>query len=164
MAMGKKMAAAINEQINAELFSSYLYLSMAAWFETQNLRGFARWMHVQAKEEQAHAMKFFGYLVDRGAAVKLQAVDAPPAQWDSPLAAFKAVAAHERKVTGLIHKLAELADAEKDRATAAMLTWFISEQVEEEAHADEIVAKLEMIGDFVGGIFQMDGHLGKRGE
>ena len=164
MAMGTKMAAAINDQINAELYSSYLYLSMSAWTQTQNMRGFAAWLAAQAKEENAHAMKFFEYLVERGAAVRLKAIDAPPTEWTTPLEVFKNVAEHERKVTSLITKLADLADAEKDRPAAILLQWFIKEQVEEESSADEIVAKLALIQDSAAGLMQMDKTLGRRGE
>src|SRR5512140_3244835 len=116
--MSTKLAAAINRQLNAELQSSYLYLSMAAWLESQTLRGLAHWMRVQAHEEYGHAMKFYDYLVERGAKVDLLAVDAPQKEWKSPLAMFEHVYAHEQKVTGLIDALAAMADAAKDRATA----------------------------------------------
>ena len=159
-----KMQGALNKQINAELYSSYLYLSMAAWFEAQTLKGFAHWMRVQAKEEHAHAMKFFDYVLERGAKVELKAIDAPPKSWKNPLDAFKAVAAHEAKVTGMINALADQAQGIRDHATGTMLHWFISEQVEEEANAAEVVAKLEMIGDSSGGLFALDHQLSKRGE
>ena len=162
--MSPKLAAAINKQLNAELQSSYLYLSMAAWLESQTLRGMAHWMRVQAKEEQVHAMKFYDYLIERGARVDLPAIDAPPKDWKSPLAMFEAELAHEQKVTGLIDALAGAADAAKDRAAAVMLQWFINEQVDEEANANEIVAKLRMIKDSAGGLLQIDHHLGKRGK
>ena len=159
-----KMRDALNRQINAELYSSYLYLSMAGWFESLSLTGFAHWMRVQAKEEHAHAMKFFDHVVERGAKVELKAIEAPPKSWQSPLAAFKSVAAHESKVTGLINALADQAQGTRDHATGTMLHWFISEQVEEEANAAEIVAKLEMLGDSTGGLFALDHQLAKRGE
>jgi len=160
--ISKTMVQAVNGQINAELYSSYLYLSMAAWFETQNLRGFAKWMRVQAKEEHAHAMKFFEYVVERGGTVALEAIEAPPAKWTSPLAAFEATLKHEQKVTALIDALAGVAEKEKDRASTIFLQWFISEQVEEEANATQIVETLKMIKESVGGLFQLDHHLGKR--
>ena len=162
--LSKKMLAALNKQLNAELYSSYLYLSMAAWLEGQNLKGIAQWMRVQAKEEHGHAMKFFDYVVDRMAEVSLGAVEAPPGSWASPLAAFEDTCKHEAKVTGLIHGLADLAAAEKDHATGVFLQWFISEQVEEEATANEVLGKLQAIGDSVGGLHVLDHHLGKRGE
>jgi ferritin len=159
-----KMRDALNKQINAELYSSYLYLSMAAWFESLSLRGFAHWMRVQAKEEEGHAMKFFDYVIERGGKIDLKAIEAPPKSWQNPLAAFKAVAAHEAKVTGLINTLADQAQDLHDHATGTTLHWFISEQVEEEANAAEIVAKLEMIGASSGGLFALDHQLAKRGE
>lgn len=157
-----KMAASINAQINAELYSSYLYLSMAAWFESQNLCGMAKWMRVQAKEEQSHAMKFFDYLVDRGGEVKLTAIEAPPVKWSSALAVFGATLEHEKKVTALLNKLADQAQAQKDKPSEILLQWFITEQVEEEANATKIVATLKMIKDSAGGLLQLDHHLGKR--
>jgi ferritin len=159
-----KMRDALNKQINAELYSSYLYLSMAAWFESQSLKGFAHWMRVQAKEEEGHAMKFFDYIIERGGKIDLKSIEAPPKSWQNPLAAFKAVAAHETKVTGLINTLADQAQDLHDHATGTTLHWFISEQVEEEANAAEIVAKLEMIGASSGGLFALDHQLAKRGE
>ena len=159
-----KMRDALNKQINAELYSSYLYLSMAAWFESLSLKGFAHWMRVQAKEEQGHGMKFFDHVLERGGKIELKAIEAPPKSWQNPLAAFKAVAAHEAKVTGLINALADQAAGLRDHATSTMLHWFISEQVEEEANAAEIVAKLEMIGESSGGLFALDHQLAKRGE
>jgi ferritin len=157
-----KMLESLNKQINAELYSSYLYLSMAAGFENRNLRGLAKWLKVQAKEEHAHALKFFEFVLQRGGKVALAAIDAPPTEWKSAPAAFKDVAAHEVKVTGMIHNLVELAAREKDHATSSMLKWFVDEQVEEEANANEILAKLEMIKDSVGGLMVLDHHLGKR--
>lgn len=135
---------AINTQMNREFYSSFLYLSMAAYFESVNLKGFSTWMQVQAKEEHAHGMKFFGYLVDQGARIPMAAIEAPPAEWETPLGAFEHALGHEQKVTGLIHDLVELALSERDHATAGMLQWFVSEQVEEEANATEIVFKTKL--------------------
>ena len=125
--LSKKMLAALNGQINAELYSSYLYLSMAAWFESQNLRGFAHWMRVQAQEEHGHAMKFYDFILERMSRVALAAVDAPPASWSNAAGAFADVCKHEAKVTGLIDGLADLASAQKDHATGVFLQWFVSE-------------------------------------
>jgi ferritin len=158
------MEKAINDQINAELYSSYLYLSMAAHFESVNLPGFAKWMRVQAQEENGHAMKLFDYVVERGGRVTLAAIDAPPASWTSPLNAFEDVYAHEQKVTGLISGLMDLAIELKDHATSSFLKWFVDEQVEEEASADRVVQLLKMIGDAGHGIVMLDAQLGKRGE
>lgn len=156
------MLDALNEQINAELFSSYLYLAMAADFQAKTLKGFANWMEVQAREEAGHAKRFYDFLVDRGGRIALKAIAAPPAEWKSPLAAFEDSYAHEQKVTAMIHKLADLAAAEGDHAAAVMLQWFVTEQVEEEANASEIVEKLKLIKDHPQGLLMMDGHLGQR--
>ena len=160
--LGKKMQDALNGQINAELYSSYLYLSMAAYFESINLRGFAGWMRVQAQEETAHAMKFYAFVVERGGRVALKAIAAPPGEWSSPLAAFQAAHEHEQKVTAMIHKLVDLAEGQKDHATRSFLQWFVDEQVEEEANADEIVQKLTMIKDAPQGLLMLDSVLGQR--
>ena len=157
-----KMLETINEQINAELYSAYLYLSMAAYFENQNLKGMAHWMHRQFGEEQEHAKKLYSYLGERGGRVVLKAIAAPPAEWDSPAAVFEAAYAHEQKVTGLIHQLLEQAQAEKDHASVVLLQWFVTEQVEEEAAASDVADKLKRIKDSVQGLFMMDSVLGRR--
>ncbi len=153
---------AMNEQINAEMYSAYLYFAMAAHFEDQNLDGFAQWMKVQAQEEMAHALKFYSEIFERGGRVVLEAIEKPPAEWESPLAAFEAAYAHEQKVTGLINDIVGLARTEKDYAAEAFLQWFVTEQVEEEATAKGIVDKLAMIGDHPQGLFMMDRELGQR--
>jgi ferritin len=145
MTIGKKIQNAFNKQINAETYSSYMYWSMSAYFESLNLRGFANWMRAQAQEEMLHAAKFYDFVVDRGGRVLLSAIEAPPTEWSSPQAAFEAVLEHEQKVTGLIHGLVELAAEEKDHASGGFLQWFVNEQVEEEANAAEIVQKLRML-------------------
>ena len=160
--IGEKVQDAFNEQINAELYSAYLYLSMAAQLEAMNLRGFANWMRQQAREEIAHAMKFFAHVNERGGRVTLTRIDAPPKEWPSPLAIFQDAYRHEQKVTGLIDKLVTLAAAEGDNAGGVFLQWFVSEQVEEEAAADGIVRKLKMISEAPGGLFMMDRELGER--
>ena len=157
-----KVEDAINTHINAELYSAYLYLSMAAYFETINLSGFANWMNVQFQEEQLHAMKFFNYLNERGGTVKLKAIDEPPSNWDSPLEVLKETLAHEVKVTGLINDLVILARAEKDIATDNFLRWFIDEQVEEEDNANKLVEQLKMIQSSPHALFMMDRELGQR--
>ncbi len=161
--MNKQIEAAFNEQINAELYSSYLYLAMSAWFESQNLKGMAHWMRVQAAEEQKHARKFYDFIHDRGGRVKLAKIDAPPADWASPAAVFKDAHQHECRISGLIHNLVELAAKEKDYPAANFLQWFVSEQVEEEASAVQIADKLSAVGDNKGLIFMFDAELGKRG-
>ncbi len=160
--LSEKMLSELNEQINAELYSAYLYLSMSAWFEDEDLPGFAAWMRVQAQEETAHAMRFFDYINERGGRVMLGAIEAPQTEWKSPQAAFENVLEHEKKVTSLIHKLVELARGENDYATETMLQWFVTEQVEEEASADEILQKLLRLKDSPQGLFMMDAKLGAR--
>lgn len=158
------MQQAINEQINKELYSSYLYLSMAAYFQGQNLPGFAKWMYVQTGEEREHGMKFYEYLVDRGAKVELKAIAAPATVWNSSLDAFKEVQKHEAFVTASINALYELALGEKDYPSQILLQWFISEQVEEEKNAAEIVQQLELIDAKGTAVLMLDHQLGKRGK
>jgi ferritin len=156
------MEKALNDQINAEYHSSYIYLAMAAYFESINMRGFANWMTVQAKEEMAHVMKFYHYVFERGGRVILKAIPAPGKEWKSILDAFRAAYAHEQYITGRIHKLMEQAVKEKDFATQGLLQWFVNEQVEEEASALEWVTKLEMVGDSKPGLYMMDREAGAR--
>jgi ferritin len=160
--LSKKMLEALNKQINAEYASSYLYLSMAAYFETATLKGFAKWMRLQAKEEEEHALKFFDYINDRGGRVTLLPIPAPPKDFPSVLAVMEATLKHEQKVTSLIHALVDQAIEEKDHATHIFLHWFVEEQVEEEANASEIVEKLKMINQSSGGLLMLDKELGKR--
>ena len=157
-----KIEKALNDQINAEMYSSYLYLSMSSYFSSINLNGFATWMRVQAQEELMHAMKFYDYVIERGGRVTVKAIEAPPAEWDSPLKVFEHVYTHEQKVTGLINDLVNLAIAEKDHATTAFLQWFVTEQVEEESSADEIVQKVKLVGDQGAGLLMLDQELGQR--
>lgn len=158
----KKVADKINAQINAELYSAYLYYSMAAYFESLSLKGFSHWMYAQAIEETNHANIFASYLSERGGRVLLGAIDAPETEWKSPLACFEAVYKHEQHITDLINKLMALSTAEQDYATAQKLQWFISEQVEEEASADEVVQKLKLVDKTEGGLFMLDIELAKR--
>lgn len=160
--ISKKMQNAINAQINAELYSGYMYLSMAAYFASTNLPGFAGWMRLQAQEELAHGMKLYDFVEDRAGKVVLKVIEAPPAKWNSPLAAFEAVFKHEQKVTGLINKLVDLAIEENDHATRGFLQWFVDEQVEEESSADAVVQKLKLVKDAPGGLFMMDRELAGR--
>ena len=161
--LSKKMETAINKQINAELYSGYMYLAMSSHFESINLPGFAAWLKVQAGEELGHAMKMFDYVVERGGRVTLAAIDKPPAKWASPLKAFEAVYEHECKVTAMINKLADLATAENDHATSVFLHWFIKEQVEEEASADAVVQKLKLAKDSPGPLLMLDREMSRRG-
>lgn len=160
----KTMQDAINDQINKELYSSYLYLSMAAYFEDTNLPGFAHWMRAQEAEERDHAMKFYDFLLERGGRVVLKAIDAPRTEWKSPLEAAEEVAAHEAKVTASIYSLYETALKEKDYPAQVMLQWFITEQVEEEKNAAGIVANLKLIEAHGTAVLMLDHRLGKRGE
>ncbi|MGM0366398.1 MAG: ferritin [Actinomycetota bacterium] len=160
--ISKKLEGAINEQINAELFSSYLYLSMSAYFESVNLPGFANWMKIQAQEELFHAMKFFDFVNERGGKVELKDIKASQWQWETPLEVFEHVYSHEQKVTGLINNLVEMAVGEKDHATNNFLQWYVAEQVEEEATANGIVQKLKLMGDSGNALFMIDQELGKR--
>jgi len=160
--IGDKVQAAFNDQINAEMYSAYLYLSMAAQFEAMSLDGFANWMRVQAQEEMAHAMKFYDYIAERGGRVTLQPIEGPPTEWDSPLAMFEAAYAHEQLVTGRINDLVDLAVAAKDRAAENFLQWFVDEQVEEEKSADDIVQKLKMVQDAPAALYMMDKEMGQR--
>jgi ferritin len=158
----KTMQDTMNEQINKELFSSYLYLSMAAYFENKNLSGFANWMRVQADEEREHAMKFYDFIVERGGKVMLKAIDAPKTEWNSNLEVAEEVAAHEAKVTEAIHNLYELALKEKDYPSQVLLQWFITEQVEEESSAAAIVADLKLTEDRGTAVLMLDKQLGQR--
>ncbi len=160
--IGKKMQDVLNEQVNAEFYSAYLYLSMAAYFESTNLPGFAPWMRAQTQEELTHAMKLYDYVNERGGRVTLKAIAEPPTEWKSPLAAFEAAYQHEQKVTGLINELVNLAIGEKDHASNMFLQWFVNEQVEEENNADAIVQKIKLMADAPGGMYMLDNEMGQR--
>jgi ferritin len=157
-----KMQDALNGQINAELYSAYLYLSMSAFYESQDLQGCANWMRVQFQEELAHALKFYDYVNERDGRVILQPVEGPPSEWESPRAPFEAAYQHEQKVSGMINKLADLAIELRDHATYNFLEWFVAEQVEEEATVKGIVQKLKLVGDTGEGIFLIDRELAQR--
>lgn len=160
--IGKKMTDAINAQINAELFSSYLYASMQHYFSSIGMPGAANWMRIQAIEEMTHAEKFADYLNERSGRVVLKAIDSPQVEWESPIDVFEAVLEHERKVTALINELMDIAIAEKDHAAAMFLQWFIGEQVEEEASAQEVLDQLNLAGESKGGMLMIDRELGQR--
>jgi ferritin len=160
--LSKKMEKAINGQINAEIYSSYMYLSMSAWFEQAGLAGLANWMRQQVQEEMFHAMKMFNFVNERGARVILGTIEKPPTEWKSALDVFTATLAHEQKVTGLINDLTNLALDERDHATNIFLQWFISEQVEEESGVGAILDKLKLIGKDSSGLFALDQELGQR--
>jgi ferritin len=160
--LGQKLQDALNKQINAELYSSYLYLSMAAYFEDQDLKGMAHWMRVQAGEEHAHGMRIFDFVNDRNGRVTLTAIEAPKVAWKSPLEAFEDSYAHEQKITGMINDLFNLAAAERDGAAHDFLEWFCREQVEEEHQVDLIVSQLKLAGDAGLGRYMIDQQLGQR--
>ena len=160
--INKTMQDAMNEQINKEMFSSYLYLSMAAYFEGRNLPGFANWMRLQAEEEREHAMKFYDFILERGGRVELKAIEAPKLEWGSNLEVAEEVAAHEALVTASINSLYELALKEKDYPAQVMLQWFITEQVEEESNAAQVVADLKLIEERGTAVLMLDKQLGKR--
>ena len=156
------MEKALNEQINAEMYSSYLYLSMESYFQSIGLAGFASWMRMQAQEEMFHAMKIYDFVYERGGRVILAAIDQPPAEWKSALDVFENVLSHEQKVTGLINDLVNLALDERDHATNIFLQWFVTEQVEEEAGVGSVLDKLKLVGDDTSGLFVLEQELGKR--
>jgi ferritin len=160
--MNSKIESAFNEQLNAELFSSYLYLSMAAYFESQNLKGMAGWMRMQAIEEHMHGMKFFDFINECGGRVTLAKIKEPKTEWSSPLDVFEESCKHESKVTGMINELVDLALNEKDHAANAFLQWFVTEQVEEESSVQEIAGQLKLVGDLGGMLFMIDRELGQR--
>lgn len=162
MAISKIMEEAINEQINKEFYSAYLYLSMESYFDSKSMKGFANWMRIQAQEEMTHAMKLFDHVGERGGKVTLKSIDKPNNDWKTPLDVFEEVYAHEIIVTKSIHNLAEIAEKEKDRSALSFLQWFIDEQVEEEASSDEIRQKLIMTKQDSAGIFMIDQELAQR--
>lgn len=160
--MNKRMEDALNEQVNAEMFSSYLYLSMSAYFADMNLNGFANWMRVQAQEELAHAMKFFDYINERGGRIELKVIEQPRKEWGSVIEAMEETYKHEQLVTSLINNLVNVAIEEKDHASNNFLQWFVSEQVEEEAHASELLSELKMIEGKGPALFMIDRELKTR--
>ena len=160
--LSKKMFDALNNQVNAEFYAAFIYLSMATHFEDQNLPGFAHWMGEQYKEEVEHAMKIYGYINDRGGRVIIKAIDQPPVDFSSPLDVFQKALEHEVKVTGMINNLMDIAEEKKDRATRVFLHWFIEEQVEEEKNASEIIETLKMIGDKGHALIMLDRQLAQR--
>jgi ferritin len=160
--MKTKVEGALNEQIHAEFFSFYLYLSVSAYFTTEHLDGFAHWMRIQAQEEFGHAMKLFDYLNERGGKVKLAALDAPQVQWKSASDAVGAVLNHERHISERINDLVDLANSEKDHATTVVLHWYVNEQVEEESTADTLYHQVKMLEDSPHGLLMLDRELAGR--
>ncbi len=158
----EKMLKELNQQINEELYSEYIYLAMAADLEDKGLKGIATWMRVQAREENVHAMIFYNYISERRAKVELDAIAKPPQTWESPLAIFEGAFAHEQHITGRINHMVKVAREENDNATLQMLQWFVEEQVEEEANADEVATQLRIVGEDGRGILMLDRELGAR--
>ncbi|MCB2197901.1 ferritin [bacterium] len=161
--LSKKIQKAFNEQMTFELYSGYIYMSMAAWFRTQNLDGFAAWMENHAREEVTHGMKFYTYLYDRLSSAEFGAIAKPKTTWKSPIEAVKQAFDHEQEVTRRIHELVELAENEKDHASVSFLQWFVDEQVEEEQVVDEIYSRMQLVGDFKPGLFFLDRELASSG-
>lgn len=162
MNLTTKMESALNEQINEELFSAYLYQSMAAYFESENLEGMATWMEMQAQEEMSHAKKLYDYINERGGRVILKGINDPKTEWESPLNVYEESLEHEQHITQCIYKLYDLSTEERDHMTNVFLNWFITEQAEEEATAQKIIDNLKMIKGSKNGLFMMDRELGKR--
>src|SRR5664279_2609876 len=156
MKLSNKLEKVLNDQINLEFCSAYAYLGMAAYFERTAFTGFGKWMEVQSNEEIGHAGRFFKYIVERGGKVTLQAIPEPKCDYKSPLEAFKTSLGHEQKVSASICAMYELATTEKDYPTLSFLKWFLDEQVEEERNVGDILAKLEMVGDNRGALYQID--------
>ena len=160
--ISERLQDAINKHVAYEVYSGYLYLAMSAWFERNDLPGFAHWTRLQAQEELVNAYKFFGYINDRQGTVVLHAIDAPPGNWDSPLALFQDIYSHECKVTKRINVLVDLAMEERDHAAIAFLQWFVSEQVEEEATASTMVGKLKIVEGDGRGLLMLDSESAQR--
>ena len=160
--MDEKMIDALNSQLNAELYSSYLYLSMGTYFESMDMSGFSNWMRVQAQEELAHAMKIHDFIIQRGERVILTRIDSPPTEWESALDAFEHVYSHEQKVTGLINQLVNLALSLGDHATNNFLQWFVAEQVEEEESSSGVLKKVKMAEDSLSALLMLDNELAQR--
>ncbi|MFX1484019.1 MAG: ferritin [Promethearchaeota archaeon] len=156
MEINKELVDAINDQLNFELYSAMIYLSMATWFENNNLKGMAHWMEVQYQEEFNHAMRFYRHLTERGAKVEMKQIEGPKTEWASAHEAFSDAYHHETIVTERIYKIGDIADRLGDRSTQAMLNWFYNEQTEEEANTMEIRDKLKLVGDSIPGLMQYD--------
>lgn len=162
MSIKKEMQDAINDQINAEMFSAYLYLSMASWFEDEDLPGFSNWMRCQYMEETMHAMKFFNFVNERGGKVELKPLEGPDTSWDSYVDAFEAVVKHEEYITERINKLVTLSRKLEDYAAESLLMWYVDEQVEEEDTANNILVKVKRLKNDSNGLLRIDNELGAR--
>ena len=160
--LSEKIENALNDQMNFEMYSANIYMSMATWFDSKDLTGFARWMKVQYQEEMFHAMKLYGFINERGGRALIGAQPGPETEWDSPLAAFENALVHERIVTGRIDDLVSLAIGEKDHASVNFLQWYVGEQVEEEASVDGVIQQLKLMEGAAGALFMLDRELGQR--
>jgi ferritin len=160
--LSEKVLKALNDQITKEFHSAYLYMAMSAYFEGENLPGFAKWMRLQAQEESCHALIFFNHVCERGGKVVLGAIEGPPAKFKSPQDVLEKTLAHEQFITDSINKLMDLAIKESDHATRVMLQWFVTEQVEEEAHAGEVLGRVKLMKGGGHGLFMMDRGMGAR--
>lgn len=160
--ISEKMQEALNEQVNKEFYSAYMYLAMSAYCNTLGLPGFAHWLRMQYEEESMHVTKMYDYIQDQGGEVHLKAIEEPPQEYGTPLEIFQVTLEHEQYITSMIHKLMDLAIEEKDYATQTFLQWYVTEQVEEEANVNDIVAPLKMVGDDKGGLMMIDQKLATR--
>ena len=160
--LDNKVIALLNDQINKEFYSAYLYLDIANYFTEQDLDGFANWYTIQAQEERDHAMLFLRYLQSNGVPVELKAIDKPDEVFDTPLAPLQAGAKHERYVTSLIHTIYEAAYDVRDFRTMQFLDWFVKEQLEEEENADKLVNKYKLFGDDPKSLYLLDQELAAR--
>lgn len=160
--LSKKIEKAFNEQINAEMFSYYIYLAMSAWLDEKGFVGMSKWMRLQADEEMIHAMKFYDHVLERNGSIKLTTIEGPKSTWKAPLDVFKAGLEHEQMITGRINNLVKLAHEESDYASHSFLQWFVDEQVEEEANAQTIIDQLTMVSGNPAALFLVDRELGLR--
>lgn len=160
--ISEKMQEALNEQVNKEFYSAYMYLAMSAYCDTMGLPGFSRWMRMQYEEESLHVTKMFDYILDQGGQIHLKVIDEPPKEYGTPLDVFETTLKHEQYVTSLIHKLMGLAIEERDYATQTFLQWYITEQVEEESNVNDVLAPLRMVGEDKGGLMMIDQQLAQR--
>ena len=160
--LSEKMVEALNNQVNREIYSAYLYMSMSAYSTYVGLKGFANWFMVQYQEEMVHAMKIYDYINSQSSKIKLQAIEEPASEFDSPLDMFEKTLKHEQFITGCINEVVDLAIEEKDHATNIFMQWYVTEQIEEEGNDNEIISKLKLIGDDGNGLLRLDNELGIR--
>jgi ferritin len=160
--ISEKMEKALNDQMNQEFYSAYLYMAMSSYFASENWKGLAHWMKKQSEEEWMHGMKFYNHILERGGHPILDGLEKPKSTWSSPMEAFKDAYTHEQKVTGLINNIMDLSYQEKDHAAGIMLQWFVTEQIEEEQSVFDVIDSMGKIGESKSALFMLDHHLGKR--